>query len=62
MKLTDLEGRAGEILSQYERPKAAMLPLLSLPAVPVAACCGPVWSGLAKPFHRRRSMQQRQLP
>ena len=30
MKLSDLEGRAGEILKRYEYPKAAMLPLLWL--------------------------------
>ena len=30
MKLSDLEDKAGEILERYERPKAAMLPLLWL--------------------------------
>ena len=30
MKLSDLEGEAGEILERYEHPKAAMLPLLWL--------------------------------
>ncbi len=30
MKLSDLEGKAGEILERYEYPKAAMLPLLWL--------------------------------
>ena len=30
MKLSDLEGKAGEILKRYEYPKAAMLPLLWL--------------------------------
>ena len=30
MKLSDLEGRAGQILERYEYPKAAMLPLLWL--------------------------------
>ena len=30
MKLSDLEGKAGEILERYEYPKAAMLPVLWL--------------------------------
>ena len=30
MSLSELEGRAGEILQRYEYPKAAMLPLLWL--------------------------------
>ena len=30
MKLTELEGQAGEIVQRYERPKAAMLPVLWL--------------------------------